>query len=100
MPRTKTVTLDDASFKIASLTLEKAEEFFPTPVPERTTEEQIARMKEIVCFSLNGAGADPTWSPERIAKEMDIPLFNWLYMQILEMSGLKPASAGEARAAS
>jgi hypothetical protein len=99
MARTKTVTLDDVSFKIAALSFKEAEELFPTSAPQRTADEQIAFMGDLICRSLNKVNGDE-WTPEKLKAELDIPLYLWLYNQILELCGIKPASPGEAKAAS
>lgn len=99
MARTRTVTLDDVQFKIAALSFKEAEELFPTPSRERTADEQVAFMGEVICRSLNKVNGDE-WTQEKLKAELDIPLYLWLYNQILELCGIKPASPGEAKAAS
>lgn len=91
--RKKTVQLDGAEFTIAPLTFKQYRELITerpaeTAAPQ-TADQQWANSWEIICSSINRAGADPAWTAARCNDELDISTVQWLIDEILGFSGLK-----------
>lgn len=89
--RTKNVTMDGASFKLAPLNLEQVERF----TKEETT------VHDVILWSLQNAGLD--WDEDKLRKELDVVLRQFLFDEILLFSGLKQQESkqpGEAGAVS
>lgn len=94
-------------FKIASLTAAEADKYVSEAkeMMERNKEgrvapeEWIARQRQVVCDALNKAvpNGGETWTPARLAAELDNPAINELNEKIMERSGLRvgevPAAA-------
>lgn len=104
MPRTKTITLDGASFTIAPLTLEQAETWkndvsksaAPTvegqSAPDTLKTIYAPSLEFVVCPALNnvlaiGIPAEQRWTVDRCYRELDQMLIDWLFKEILTFCG-------------
>lgn len=107
MPRIKEVTLDGVTLNISAFSIEQAEELFPASALKRSQEEEISFKKAAVIKSLNGAvplsdfSSANEWTIDRLNKEIDYVLLQFLFSQIVEFNGMRlvTVSPGEAKAA-
>ena len=104
--RKKTVSMDEVSIKIGSLSIEQVESISAPPDTEEQTLAATLRhpglftIYRMICHSLNTAStssADAVWTPQRIEAEMDFTLVQWLQEQIMDFNGLrvKESTPGE-----
>jgi len=107
--RVREVTMDGFSLRISPFTYDEADVFLKQGRelverdPKPTDEDWVKRTLDTVCVALNkptGATNGNSWTPERLRKELDGPFINYLFSQMMEISGMRVPKAGEAQATS
>lgn len=104
--RKQTVEFEGASVVIAELSFGQIEAFIEANHKAVETKDQtaiVATWADLVCTSLNNAGANPAWKPEDVKQNIGARFIGPLRDAILEFSGMgapkePKEKAGEAAA--
>lgn len=94
-PRTRTLTLDGASFRLRALTIAEAEgtlRALETATAAGRAEDVALVWRDLVATGLSVDPDDP-WTSVRVSTDLDLIAFDALRRSILDFSGLKEAPA-------